>query len=147
LNKKNSIREKIKKILDYYEGNENLALIPVLNMIQDEEGFISQERIKEISETLGIKENRIIETLTFYHFLSKEKKDGKILYICTNLSCLLNGAEEIMEFLKENKNELNFEFRECECIGLCDSAPAGLIDFKPLKNLTIEKIKELNEKI
>ncbi len=144
---KNSIKEKIKEILDYYEGNKNLALIPVLNMIQDEEGFISDERIRDVSEVLKIKKNRIIETLTFYHFLSKEKKDRKTLYICTNLSCLLNGAEEIMEFLKENKSELNFEFKECECIGLCDHAPAGLIDFKPLKNLTTEKIKELNEKI
>lgn len=144
---KNPIKEKIREILDYYEGNKNLALIPVLNMIQDEEGFISDERIKEISGILGIKKKRIIETLTFYHFLKRERKSKKTLYICTNISCLLGGAEKIMEFLKENKNELNFEFKECECIGLCDHAPAGLIEFKPLKNLSPEKIKELNEKI
>ncbi|MEO0295036.1 MAG: NAD(P)H-dependent oxidoreductase subunit E [candidate division WOR-3 bacterium] len=141
------IKEKFKEILEYYDNNPFLSLIPILNFIQDEEGFISEERIKEISEFLGIKENLIYETLTFYHFLSLEKKDKKTLYICKNISCLLEGAEEILEYLKENKDKLNFDFKECECIGLCDFAPAGLLDFKPLKNLSIEKVKELNEKI
>lgn len=143
----NSIKDKFKEILEYYDNNPFLALIPILNFIHDEEGFISKERIKEISEFLGIKENIIYETLTFYHFLSLEKKEKKILYLCKNISCLLEGAEEILEYLRENREKLNFDFKECECIGLCDFAPSGLFDFKPLKNLSIEKIKGLSEKI
>ncbi len=141
-----NFKEKIKKIIEYYEGNKDLTLLPVLNFIQKEEGYISREKIKEISEILEIKEKRIIETISFYHFLNTEKK-APILYLCTNISCFLNGADEILKYLTENKDKLNFDFKECECIGLCDYAPAGLFDFKPLKKLTVKKIEELNEEI
>ncbi|MEN3044413.1 MAG: NAD(P)H-dependent oxidoreductase subunit E [Candidatus Hydrothermales bacterium] len=142
-----NIKSKILRIVEYYDGNSSLSLIPILNMIQDEEGYIKRERIKEIAEILKISENRIYETLSFYHFLKLDKSEKKTLYICKNVSCLLEGADEIIEYLKENKEKLKFDFKECECIGLCDFAPSGLFDFNPLKNLSIEKIRELNEKI
>ncbi|MEN3046798.1 MAG: NAD(P)H-dependent oxidoreductase subunit E [Candidatus Hydrothermales bacterium] len=147
LSSSDNIRSKILEIIEYYNGNTALSLIPVLNMIQDTEGYIKKERIKEIAEILKINENRIYETLTFYHFLTLDKSEKRILYVCRGISCLLEGADEIIEYLKDNRDRLNFDFRECECIGLCDFAPAGLFDFNPVKNLDVKKIKELNEKV
>jgi NADH:ubiquinone oxidoreductase subunit E len=134
--------EKIKNILEYYLNNPSLSLFAVLHLYQREKGYISEQDIKEISEILGIDKNRIVETASFYHFFNLFEKGEKVFYICTNISCALNGAYDILEFFKENEERLGIEVKECECIGLCDFAPAGLYKFKPIKNLSIEKIKE-----
>jgi NADH:ubiquinone oxidoreductase subunit E len=57
---------------------------------------------------------------------------------------MMAGAYEILKFLKENvKDEKEFTYEEAECIGLCDGAPAALINGTPITNLNVEKMGEI----
>lgn len=143
-----------KKFLDEFE-NPHVALLQVLNYIQDKEGFISDKDLREISQFFHIPENEIESIISFYHFLHRERKGKYKIYVCTNIPCLLKGSEEI---IKEIKNFLGiekggtssdglFSLFETECIGQCDSAPAIIIEGKVYGNLTPQKIINILERI
>jgi NADH:ubiquinone oxidoreductase subunit E len=139
--------EEIKK--EYPEGK--IALLPSLLLTQEIFGYLAKEGIELIAETLNLKEGEIWDTATFYQFLRKRPCGKNHLYICTNLTCLLEGAEDIVKYLEQKFNikegevteDGRFSFETCECIGLCDEAPAGIFNGKPVKKLTIEKIEKL----
>ncbi len=148
------MKGEIKKILKEFEIPE-VALLQVLNYIQDKRGFINDEIVKEISEVLEISEDEIKSLLSFYHFLHDEPTGKYRIYVCTNISCLLKGAENIISNIKNILDiEIGgttadglFSLFETECIGQCDNAPAVIINDKICKNLSEEKIKKIIDKI
>lgn len=143
-----------KKILDEFEKPE-VALLQILNYIQDEKGFIGDEDVELISHLLEIPEGEIESVISFYHFLHREKKGKYRIYVCTNIPCLLKGAEEIIDEIKaflgielgETTPNGLFSLLETECIGQCDSAPAIIINNRVYKNLTRKKIINILEKL
>jgi NADH-quinone oxidoreductase subunit E len=132
------MKEEFEKILKEFE-NKRISLLQILNYVNDKKGFIDEKDVEEISEFLEIPKNEIKSLISFYHFLNFNKKKKRI-YVCSNITCLLKGAEEIISFLKSFPE---IEVVETECIGQCDNAPCCIIENKIYKNLTKEKIKDL----
>lgn len=149
--------EKISKLKEGIEGIKKeypegkIALLPSLLLTQEIFGYLAREGIELIADSLNLSEEEIWDTASFYQFLRKRPCGKNHLYICTNLTCLLEGAQEIIEYLEKHygikEGEVSedgiFSFETCECIGLCDEAPAGIFNEKPVKKLTIEKIEKL----
>lgn len=148
------MKREIKKILKDFEKPE-IALLQVLNYIQDKKGFIDERSIGEISEILKIPESDIKSLISFYHFLHKEKTGKYRIYVCSNIPCLLKGAEEIISEIKsmldieigEVSKDGLFSIFETECIGQCDNPPAVIINDKVYKNLSRKKIRKIIEDI
>ena len=120
------------------------ALIPMLLYGQDEFGFISDELIEEIARRLDLKTVQVEETLGYYSMLHRKPLGKYHVQVCTNISCMLRGGEELLEHCKERLGighkqttpDGVFSLEEVECIGACSWAPAVQVNYDFHENLT-----------
>ena len=127
------------------------ALIPILLTTQEEMGFLSNETIGGIAHYLSIPEIEVHEVVTFYSMLRTKPVGKHHLQICTNISCLLLGGEEIFDHVRKklgiNDGETTldgqFSLTEVECLGACCNAPAMQVNYDYHEDLTIEKVDRL----
>lgn len=145
----------IKKEIKRYE-TKGSALLPCLYRVQKENGgWISPEAVSYLSQVMQIPEAQINEVLKFYT-LYNQKPVGKLhIQVCLNLSCVMNGAKEIVQHLcahfktrpgqKSPGGEVSIS--PVECLGACEKAPVAFVADQymgPLnKNTVIEELKKL----
>ena len=131
------------------------VLVPMLLYIQDELGTLTDEAIHEIAQRVELSELEVRNVISYYSML-RTKRIGKYNFqVCTNVSCLLRGGEEILEHCKKELGVANkgttpdglFTVEEVECIGACSWAPAMMLNYDFHENLTPEKIDQLIEGI
>ena len=127
------------------------VLVPMLLYIQDELGAVTDEAIHEIAERTELSDLEVRNVITYYSML-RTKPVGKYnLQVCTNVSCLLRGADDLFEHCKKKLGVANkkstpdglFHLEEVECIGACSWAPALMMNYEFHENLTPAKIDEL----
>src|ERR1035437_10748382 len=127
------------------------VLVPFLLYVQDELGYLTDEAIQEIGGRLEITPLEVRNVISYYSML-RTKPAGKYnVQVCTNISCLLRGGEEILDHCKkklgiENKQTTadgQFSLAEVECIGDCCSAPAMQVNYEFHDELTPAKVDEI----
>ena len=127
------------------------VLVPTLLYAQDEIGYLSDEAIAEIAKRLELTELEVRNVISYYSML-RTKPAGKYnVQVCTNVSCLLRGGEEILDHCKEKLGvghkgvtaDGMFSLEEVECIGACSWAPAMQVNYDFHENLTDEKVDEI----
>jgi NADH-quinone oxidoreductase subunit E len=124
------------------------ALVPTLLYAQDEEGFLSDEVIAEIARRLDLTELEVHNVISYYSMLTTKPRGKFNVQVCTNISCMVRGAEEILDHCKKklaigNKGTTPdglFSLEEVECIGACSWAPAAQVNYDFHENLTAEKM-------
>ena len=127
------------------------VLVPMLLYIQDEMGTLTDEAIHEIAERVELSDLEVRNVISYYSMLRTHPIGKYNLQVCTNVSCLLRGADEILEHCKEKLGVENkgttpdglFTVEEVECIGACSWAPAMMMNYEFHENLTTEKIDQL----
>ena len=131
------------------------VLVPILLYIQDELGAITDEAIEEMARRVELSALEVRNVISYYSMM-RTKPIGKYnLQVCTNVSCLLRGGEEILEHCKKKLGVANkgttadglFAVEEVECIGACSWAPAMMLNYEFHENLTSEKIDQLIEAV
>lgn len=131
------------------------VLVPMLLYIQDELGAVTDEAIHEIAERTQLSDLEVRNVVSYYSML-RTRKIGKYNFqVCTNVSCLLRGGEDMLEHTKKKLGVGNkqstadglFHVEEVECIGACSWAPAMMLNYEFHENLTTEKIDQLIEDI
>lgn len=129
------------------------ALLPALYIAQRDFGWLSQEAYEAVSSILGIPEATVRGVGTFYAMYRHKPMGKNIVQLCTNISCMILGAERLVDFLK-NKYGLEpggttpdnrFSLVIMECIGACGTAPAMLVNNDFYENLTEESIEKILE--
>lgn len=138
-------------VQNYPPGRQKGALIPMLLYAQDELGQITDELILEVSRRLKVKPVEVEEVLGYYTMLHRERRGKHHLQICTNISCMLVGGEEIWEHAchklgignKQTTPDGQISLEEVECIGACSWAPALIVNYDFHMNVTPEKLDEL----
>jgi NADH-quinone oxidoreductase subunit E len=147
-----SVEARLSKLVQNYPpGRLKGALIPMLMYIQDETGYISKEVAEEVASRLGISTLEVDEVVGFYTMLRSKPMGKAHLQICTNISCLLTGGEELWEHASKKlgigHNEVlpdhSISLEEVECIGACSWAPAIQVNFDFHHNVTIEKLDQI----
>ena len=129
------------------------VLVPMLLYIQDELGYLSEEAIREIGDRLNLNELEVRNVISYYSMLTTRPRGKYNVQVCTNISCLLRGAEDVLEHckrrlgigLKETTADGMFSLSEVECIGACCWAPAAQVNYAYHEDLTAEKIDEVLE--
>ena len=127
------------------------VLVPILLYVQDELGSITDEAIAELAHRVDLTELEVRNVITYYSMMRTYPIGKYNLQVCTNVSCLLRGGEEILDHCKKklgigNKQSTPdglFHVEEVECIGACSWAPAMQVNYDYHENLTPEKIDEL----
>jgi NADH-quinone oxidoreductase subunit E len=124
------------------------ALVPTLLYAQDEVGFLSDEVITELAGRLDLTELEVRNVISYYSMLTTHPRGKFNVQICTNISCLVRGGEEILQHCakrlgvghKGTTPDGLFTLEEVECIGACSWAPAAQVNYDFHENLTTEKI-------
>jgi NADH-quinone oxidoreductase subunit E len=129
------------------------ALIPMLLYAQDEIGYVSDAAIAEIGQRLDITVLDVRNVLTYYSML-RTKPIGKYnVQVCTNISCMLRGGQELFQHCKnrlgighkQTTPDGVFSLEEVECIGACSWAPAVQVNYDFHEELTPESMDALLE--
>ena len=131
------------------------ALMPVLYMAQQDFGYLSMDTQEMIAEVLGLRIMEVREVVTFYTMF-KEQPHGKyLLEVCTNASCMLNGADELYAHMKETlgigpgetTEDGLFSIAEVECAGACAGAPVVQVNNIYYEKATPESMDALITKV
>jgi NADH-quinone oxidoreductase subunit E len=129
------------------------ALIPMLLYAQDEVGYLSEAVISEVAARIGITELDVRDVITYYS-LMRTKPAGKYhVQVCTNISCMLRGGNELLAHCKQRLGIGNkettpdklFSLEEVECIGACSWAPAVQVNYDFHENLTADSMDKVLE--
>ncbi len=131
------------------------AMVPLLLFAQDEIGYVSEEVIEEIARRVEVRPIEVIEVISYYSMLHRRPMGQHHFQVCTNISCMLRGAEEIFDHCarklgighKQTTADGKFSLEEVECLGACCGAPAMQVNYDYYENLTPEKIDALLEKL
>src|SRR5579871_1650995 len=131
------------------------ALIPMMMYAQDEYGFVSDEMISEIAKRLDIRTVQVEETLEYYSMLHRKPMGRHHVQICTNVSCMLRGGNELYKHVqyrlglghKEVSSNGVFSLEEVECMGACTGAPCMQINYDFYENLDAHKVDAIFEQI
>ena len=127
------------------------VLVPMLLYIQDEVGAITDEAVAEMAQRVDLTELEVRNVISYYSMMRTHPIGKYNLQVCTNVSCLLRGGEEILHHCKkklgighkESTADGLFHLEEVECIGACSWAPAMQVNYEYHENLTAEKVDEL----
>lgn len=145
-------RRKIESLADKYPRRRS-ALIPSLQLAQDEIGFLPPEVISELAGIFELTPNQVYEVASFYTMLYRKQVGKYVIQVCTNISCMLCNSEEILAHLEkrlgikpgETTPDRRFTLMEVECLASCDTAPVVQINEDYHENLTTEKIDQILE--
>lgn len=134
---------KIKKLSEGYPTRE-AALLPALYAVQYAYGWVSRDHMDAVAALLDIAPIRVYGVATFYTMYHKKPVGKHLIQVCTNVSCLINNAEDIVAHLKQQLGievgqttaDNLFTLIEVECLGNCGNAPVMKIDEIFYENLT-----------
>lgn len=127
------------------------ALIPILLTTQEELGYLTPESIHYIANYLDISEIEVHEVITFYSMLRTAPVGRHHIQVCTNISCMLLGGEQVLHHLSEElgikEGEVTpdqlFSLTEVECLGACANAPAMQVNYRYHEDLTLDKVDQI----
>jgi NADH-quinone oxidoreductase subunit E len=126
-------------------------MVPMLLYAQDEIGSITQELVEEVARRVGVTPLQVEEVLSYYSMLHRKPLGKYHVQICTNISCLLTGGEELWQQAcgklgighKEATADGQISLEEVECIGACSWAPALQVNYDFHHNVTPEQLDKL----
>jgi NADH-quinone oxidoreductase subunit E len=140
-----------KMLQSYPEGRQRSAVVPMLLYAQDETGLVNQELIEEVAKRCGVTPLQVDEVVGYYSMLHKKPLGKYHIQVCTNISCLLVGGEELFEHTckklgignKEVTADGLFSVEEVECMGACSWAPAIQVNYDFHHHVTSGKLDQL----
>jgi NADH-quinone oxidoreductase subunit E len=140
------------ELLNSYRGKAE-ELIPILQRIQAEFGYLPEEAILKVAEFLGIPEAHVYGVASFYDRFRLKPMGKNVCKICKSMACQMHGAsrliEEARKYLRieegDTAPDLNWTLETVECIGLCALAPCVVVNGHVVGRMTSEKLIRLLE--
>ena len=141
------LRERIEAYMARYPDPRSAA-IPALHAVQAEYGWCTPDGIEQAACVMRLTPGYLTAVATFYDMLFTHPVGAHQVYVCTNISCSLCGADELYEaFLREVGDDERFNLRAFECLGACDIAPMASIDGQYVGPIDIDEVPTLVEQI
>jgi NADH-quinone oxidoreductase subunit E len=127
------------------------ALIPVLHVLQEQDGYLTADGMEHVAELIGITAAEVYGTATFYDMFFTEPVGRHLVSVCTNIACLLQGAYELFDHAQSKLGvragattpDGAFTLEEVECIALCGNAPCLTVNWRFFGEMTNEKFDAL----
>lgn len=144
------------ELTKYPADQRQAAVMSALRIVQSERGWLSKESITEVAQYLGMPEIAAMEVATFYNMYDLSPVGKYKVTICTNISCMLRGSDEIVNHLQQKLgvgfNEITpdgkFCLKEGECMGCCGGAPLMHVNNTQMHEfLTTEKVDAILEEL
>jgi NADH-quinone oxidoreductase subunit E len=149
---------RIGETLDKY-GRDSEAILPCLEIVQEASGYITAESVKYLAGALNMPAAKIYSVASFYGMLTTRKQGQYVVRLCKSLSCDINSSYSMQQLVEaelgiqhgETTRDGKFTLEVVACLGLCDRAPAMMINDKvygPLTEANVSEIfKDLKENV
>jgi NADH-quinone oxidoreductase subunit E len=129
------------------------ALIPLLHIVQEQEGYLSPEGMGHVAELLDLTTAEVRGTASFYDMFHLEPVGRYLVAVCTNIACVLAGGYEMLEHVGEStgthpggtSEDGTFTLEEAECLALCGNAPCVTVNWRFFGDMTPERWDALAE--
>lgn len=144
-----------KWLAKYPDDQKQSAVIPALHIVQDEYHHLTNDLMDEVADYLDMPPISVYEVATFYSMFELKPTGRNKFCVCTNVSCMLRGSEDIVTHLEdrlgikmgESSEDGKFALKEVECLGACAGAPMMLLNKKYYENLTPEMLDEIIDSV
>jgi NADH-quinone oxidoreductase subunit E len=138
-------------IAKYPAGRQQSAVIPILWLIQKQEGWVSEPAIRVLAELLGMPVIRVLEVVTFYTMFQLEPVGTTaLIQVCGTTPCVLRGAGDLLKVCHDKigpkshrSADGKFSWEEVECLGACANAPMAQINDYYYEDLTGETLAQI----
>lgn len=138
-----ALRKEIEAHMALYPDTCSAAL-PALQAAQRLHGWCSPEAIEQVACVMGVTPASLDAVVTFYDMLETEPVGRHAIYVCTNISCSLRGADELYAAMRAAADgDEAFNVRAFECLGACDIAPMASVDGVYVGPLTVADVPAL----
>jgi NADH-quinone oxidoreductase subunit E len=143
------VEPEARRLIGHYpDGKQRSAMLPILHAFQNVEGWVSPEAMAATAEWIAEPLSVVESTASFYTLFHRRPVGRYMLQPCRNLSCLINGAGEIMAHFRESLGighlqttaDGTFSYEEAECLAACDRAPCMQVNLQFVYDLTKEKV-------
>ncbi|MHC4562845.1 MAG: NADH-quinone oxidoreductase subunit NuoE [Planctomycetota bacterium] len=142
--------ERLRSILACYEGNKE-ELIPILQAVQGELGYLSEESMLSIAEFLGVPESSVYAIATFYAQFRFTPIGRKHVMVCRGTACYVRGAPRVLEAIEnhlgitegQTTDDLEYSLETVACIGACGLSPCIMVNKKVEAKITPKRIAEV----
>jgi NADH-quinone oxidoreductase subunit E len=126
-------------------------LMPVLQGIQDEYGYVPKPTIELVAERLNVYPSQIYGVLTFYAQFHLKPRGRFIIRVCVGTACHVQGATRIVETFfdklgighAETSPDLRYTFEKVACLGACGMAPLAMVNDSTYGSMTVQKVEEI----
>jgi NADH-quinone oxidoreductase subunit E len=138
------------EIIDRYPVPRS-AMIPLLHLAQEQDGYVSDEAMEHIAQLLAVTPAEVLGTCSFYEMFKREPVGEYLVNVCTNISCMLTGGEELLDHLEgrlgikagSTTADGKFTLEDVECIAACTEAPCLQINYRYFHKVTHEQVDEV----
>jgi NADH-quinone oxidoreductase subunit E len=142
-------------IARYPEGQSRSALLPLLHLVQSEQGYVTTDGIAFCADTLGITKAQVAAVATFYTMYKRKPTGEYLVSVCTNTLCGMLGGDEIFASLREQLGVGNNEttadgtitLEHAECLAACDYAPVVTVNYEFFDNQTVDSAGEIVDQL
>ncbi len=144
------MEERLSDILSPYKGKQD-ALIPVLQKVQEELGYLPEQAMQEIARTTGLPESRVFAVASFYAQFRFTPRGKHSFMVCRGTACHVQGAEKILEESErvlgivegETTEDQEYTLETAACLGCCALAPCVMLDEDVEAKLTPKMVSEI----
>ncbi|MBF0391086.1 MAG: NADH-quinone oxidoreductase subunit NuoE [Alphaproteobacteria bacterium] len=142
-------------IAKYPQGRQRSAVMPLLDLAQRQEGWVSKAAMDHVATMLSMPPIRVYEVATFYSMFQLKPVGEHHVQVCTNLPCWLRGSDEVAHACKktlgvdfgETTADGRFTLSEVECLGACVNAPMMQIGDDYYEDLDAESVARILDTI
>ena len=146
------IRQRADELVSIYP-NRRSAMLPLLHLAQEQDGYLTDEGIAEVAELTGTTPADVRGTAAFYDMFHLEPVGKYVVGICTNIACLLAGGEEMLEHASTTlgcavgatSSDGLFTLEESECLADCNIAPCVQVNARYVRTTTPDAFDALIE--
>ena len=144
------LKPQCQAIIAQYEVSRS-ALLPLVHLFQEHEGYASPEAMRAVSEMLNLSLAVVESTVSFYTLFFRKPVGKYVLQVCRGLACTICGAEDIMAYFREKLGighlqttaDGLFSYEEVECLAACDRATCMQVNLEFVYDLTPRMIDEM----
>lgn len=144
------LRPECERIMAQYEQRRS-ALLPLMHLFQENEGYCSSEAMHAAAQMLGITPGEVEGAVSFYTLFYRRPVGKYMLQICRGLACTIDGAEDMMAYFREKlgvghletTDDGIFSYEEVECLAACDRASCMQVNLDFVYDLTPQRIDEM----
>jgi NADH:ubiquinone oxidoreductase subunit E len=142
--------EAVNSAIDHYGSNRD-ELIPILNQVNRELGYLPQEALAEVSQRLKIPKSQLISVASFYRMLSMKPRGRHVVQFCENAPCHVMGGRQVWQSLQEclalKSGETSADGKwtliTTSCLGVCGVGPVIIVDEDIYGNVIPEQITQI----